>query len=891
MDSDTGASDSSFTSHSSTNTHDREYPHPHLTNALDAEPSFDLERVQTSTPRKGGGRGPGGRGGGSIGASRRREGWTSEESDAGRESGEEGEALHASDTESVDFDVQHQTRHRAEGNSYPSDGRLRRVAERKLTSRSLLELGGARGTFSPTVNGLAEKARGGLANGAHYVPSPSTGSSTLVDEDYTLQQHQRTAGEKTITLRGVDEREEEGELEGEGTVRAPAREDEDESSSSPHRQRRRKSRAIGDLASYVDAKMSASFSSQHSPSAHSPTTTTPRRSPSSRRTLPPATPAAPGAYPPTPARPLSASSRRSPPSVTAAGQIHDAFSRLITGPNGALSHAQERRTGLSASQQQREQQYGFVPTSSLPVERRSSRRERDQDREDERDADEAGPSKLEQALRQLREAQRAEGADRSAVEFAMRSFAAASAAELQVEEGEMGIEQEAERSNPLLPHAARRSFRRSRHEQQQHSVRFASPPPPAPRSPSFSSSRSASPLPSSSSHRLPPPASPARARSTTPDALPPLPPPILPESPEPQRVRPSGSFLRRSSALIRAREEEEQAALARAELQQQPDEQHLQRPEKAAKSPKRTRTTSSSGETAPLAQAPPAQPVFAPSSAYTSASSSRHPPTLQIAKGDEADLSLPHLVSQLSSAVKALTQQQTSPSPASSPARLASSSARLNPQGLPSPPRENADGLRKEFERRRKESDRRRTELQAELEGVEARGSSDSKTRQALLEQLADTYSTEQELGFKVDELRRSIEEMGVVVGGEVAAAVGETLKQDGRTRAKWLAWVFGTQLLLFLLFLRLANQHTASLFPTLYHDPFSPPALFHLPPLSLRHSSEALASLAPTPSLADESVAIRLWSNGWRALLRTLPFSAASGPPAARSGWAVVPS
>ncbi|GAA5886790.1 hypothetical protein JCM6882_005891 [Rhodosporidiobolus microsporus] len=965
------ASDDSFTaSASSTNTLDDPHLHHHHhgrsgRDLLEhGEPSFDLEHVQTSTPLKGGRRPAGGEGGGGgpRSASARARGWTSSEDEEGSGSAGEGEALHASDTESVGGELRSLREgdiDRGEGHLSLNSAARRGGAGERLTRRSLLELSSGNNGASASAGGrasssfLSASATPGAtraARGFAYAPSPSTGSSTLVEEDYTLQQQQ-----KTVTLRGggggaeevlFEERDEDGDAE-EGAAHLPASDD-DETSSSPDGRRRGQHRTstprhksrIGDLASYVDAKMSAaSFSASHTssappPSATTRTTTPPRRSPSSRgRLAPPATPAAPGAYPPTPARPFpSSSSRRSPPSASATGQIHDAFSRLITGPDGALSHAAERRAGLASSQhlhphhQQQRDQYGagFVPTSSLPVERR--RRDRDREREEDFDAPaHASPSssKLEQALRQLREAQRSAGgeglggagagADRSAVEFAMRSFggSAPAAHEGDEDEYEEEREKEEERLDPR------------RHHQQQplrqshpHSVRFASPPPPAsapspPRSPS-----------------PPPPPPPPRQRSTTPP-LPPLPPPILPESPEPQRVRPPAMGQRSGSSFMRRSQAAAAAAAEEAQAQSEEWEPSFTAAAQKDRSPRRARTSSATAGLGPAPPPPPPQPDSAPPLHSSSSSTARNASPALRDNDEDADLSLtlPHLVSQLSSAVKALSAASQSPPdpnshhpapqhPSSSSTSWPARTARLNPQGLPSPPREREDGLQRQLERRRKESDRRRRELEGEMEAVAARGSADGvgldvtvgaqKTRQHLLEQLADTYTTEQELGFKVDDLRRSIEEMGVVVGGEVAAAVGETLKQDGRTRAKWLAWVVGTQLFLFLLFLRLANQHTSSLFPTLYHDPFSPPALFHLPPLLPLSSSssgsitpglsaETLAAFAPVArSVGGASVASRVWGAAVSGLARVLPFSSLSSGAAAhvRGGaWPVVPS
>ncbi|GAA6004223.1 hypothetical protein JCM10207_002490 [Rhodosporidiobolus poonsookiae] len=881
------------------------------------DPSFASEHVLTSTPRK------------------------PTRSSAPRGSVEDDDdPLHASDTESINLDND------AEGRTGYDGDTVRALSGGRLTQRSLLKLSASsQHTGSPFAGSSAGERTatgrlhdslplGRVGRSDQYAPSPSTGSSTLVDrEDDTLQWHDKkrrvtlgAGGVSETTLRArldrselssrpMAVREEEDEDRAEEEERATVvplerGASEDGSSSSPRPPRRSR---IGNLASYVDAKMSSASAAAAS--------TPPRRSPSSsarqKHGLPPATPAAPGAYPPSarkparsspthPASTFSSSSQLAPPTrASPSAQIHDAFSRLITGPDGALMHSAERRAAVASSGGRQvdlaaAERYGFVPSGALPVERSYERRGgRDRSaaaviEEGEQEQLERPPSKLERALRQLSQAQResaeraahhaADGdeepfsaeddeddpvatahAQRSAIDFAMaRSFALHDAQEFEEQDAalrarkhvlEDALAEESFSDDQDLRQSARR-----RGGELRSSVRFASPP-----APSRSRSRTPSPPPS-----RPPPL--VHRRSTTPPSSPPLPPlpsPIFPESPEPARTAPTPSHQRRASFLRRSQSVDLRGQLRRdeqASFALPPPAEYEYATTAAvdvslARSPRRQRTTSSPTST------PPRPPAASSSRSRTSPSHqalppSFSPPTSQRtpphADDPDSSLTLPHLVSQLSAAVAALA----SSSPAS-PQRP----SRLNAQGLPSSPRaEDEQALRRELERRRKESEGRRRALEGEMREIEKAGESGEDARAEMLNQLAETYEVEQELGFKVDELRRSIEGMGQLVGEQVAQVVGDTIRNDTRQRLTSFAWIIALQLLLFLVFLRLANLHSSTLFQSLYHDPFLPPSLFHLPAhafypaasLDPHLSAETLAALSPfPPSTAPSTVTL----------------------------------
>lgn len=553
---------------------------PHFASDSD-DPSFDLDHVQTSTPRKAG-----------HGARylHTRSG--------GRDDDDDEDPLHASDTESLDFNL-------VDGDidrGVPSEDAARTTTTPPLTRRSLLQLSQPRdgrdgAPFASSSARLAQSFRRDV-RGDLYASSPSTGSSTLVDreEDVTRKAGgfptAASAGEDDVTVRRArvelsarqDAVLEEFEDDQE-TARAATAASEDGESSSPRPRRSR----VGDLASYVDAKMSSS--------------STPRRSPKRVRHVP-ATPAAPGAYPasvrkPASSRPSASSFASTPHRLdfphpapafngsnvgTPSSQIHDAFSRLITGPDGALAHSAERRAALAAAGRGPSPartlepptphpvgHYAFVPSTSLPVERsprRRSSRPGDGEPADELDTP-SRPTKLERALRHLSEVQRETAERRGAVEVSSgpegdeelerEPFADAAAAGRSAIEFAMAhsyrqdVLEDASAEESLTDDAdVRASLARRRSAtalRTSHSVRFASPPSRR-RSPSTSPARSTSPpRPRPSSHRP----RPETHRSTTPSVdrppsptLPPLPPPLEPDSPEPLRRSKRPELMRRS---------------------------------------------------------------------------------------------------------------------------------------------------------------------------------------------------------------------------------------------------------------------------------------------------------------------------------------------------------
>ncbi|BGP26162.1 transporter [Rhodotorula toruloides] len=879
------------------------------------DPSFDSDHILTSTPLK-------------------------QTTERGRREQERDDevGLHASDTESVgdldEWDIERGAQKGLVNGSHLSFAR-----------RSLLEFSSStRTTLAPSFGSrdVRIQANGILRSDELYAPSPSTGSSTLVDREEDFRRW-KGGREEEVTMPGARsaangryEDEADGSEDEHETVLPPGSEDDSSSSPRPRRSR------VGDLASYIDARLSASVSAQPTPGK------TPRRQ---RRD--PTTPAAPGAFPSSPRKSASTfrpfashpsygapslrSSTNAPstetPSSTGSSQIHDAFKRLITGPDGVLAHSAERRAVLEAnvtvpSPARNEPPtphpagyYAFVPSSSLPLEKKPSRWERQLRHDAEGDqldtpSRAARPADLGGVLKHLGSVQQEGGffekerprdrvqevrhtddrsyaerevqlqeanAGRSAIDFAMaRSFAR--------DEEAAALE----RTQLSVPAPPRNDFRASTN------VRFADPihrlSPMSPSTSSSGRSRS-SPSPRISprtAHAAPPL---LRRQSTTPPSspppqapfvrqapdsplLPPLPPPLPPASPEPPPVQRS---LRGSSYRMRRSVSFDEPPLAPAfpdnPLFSPPRPGHRQDWQRPASStPPRGKTAS---PPRPMGT-PPDRPDLSLSLRRRNRRDEHAAEDVSLGESRadlSADATVQNLVSQLAAAVHALTTSQSaSEAPASG----------LDERGLPLPrgPAEGERELRSELERRKKEGAVRRIELEEQLRDIERRGEADEAHRISMLRELAETYEIEHELGYKVDELKRTIEGMGQIVGDQVAQAVDRSLLQDSRRRTQWLAVAFCVQFALFVLILRFTNARTASLLQNVYYDPFYP-TLYHVPSDTLAYSLsepylsvDTLAAFSPYPRppsfspVASVSAGFQRAANVLQAVLPSWPTS-----------------
>ncbi|GAA5902745.1 uncharacterized protein JCM6883_007227 [Sporobolomyces salmoneus] len=815
------------------------------------DPSFSSQRVVTSTPRKS------------------RTSYREEE----EERDQTEDDLRLSDTESLEpLDDQAIER-----------GMERFEEEQRLTRRSLATHLKERDSLLQPYYSNSLTPRGitvpqmKFTRGELYAPSPSTGSSTLVEREEEGFAKFRNEGETTVRRGGKgvtrttlerdvvyenEEEEEDQRTEIQSFSSARNRPDEQQqeeeeggSSSSPRPSNRRST--VGDLATYIDARLS------HSTPSNS---TTPRRSPKSRRqlsssTLPPQTPHAPGAFPlsarktktspgasaETPVRSqLSSSSNRqkTPPSNgSSSAQIHDAFARYITGPKGALTNSAERRMAMQqatssslstpgpGSREKLEMpdfagRYSFVPSSALPVEKQRRKEING----------EARPTNLETALRRVGEREEEnEFVRRRRQEYDQERVRESEAVEREEEDIPASEEDEiriAQRSaidfamardeteeDASTEESPPPTEDRPLHAELRNSVRFVEPASPPKRA------RTPSPPPRPLERSRTTPARQLRAPSPELPDLPPLPPVLAPDSPEPIRSLPPSSSFRRSHSVSR-RQSSLRDPIVPLDSPATPPRQpifeprspspprspiHLD-PPKSSTPPRRTvqppnpDATPPRASPSPLARrlvktsppSPPSEPVFTPQ------------PIDSEEQVPEEDPSIPLLVNQLSAAVRALTAAHASPK--SSPRKVRQSSVVAS-----------NDELAKQLTRRKEESERKRKELEEELMQLESREQAEISQRNDVVRQLAETYEIEHELGSKVEELRKSIAEMGQLVGDQVAQAVHETLHQESRKRAHWLALAFCFQLGLFWLVLRLANARSLSLLDSSYYDPFKP--------------------------------------------------------------------
>ncbi|GAA5977112.1 hypothetical protein JCM10908_004860 [Rhodotorula pacifica] len=902
--------------------------------SLEDEPSFDLSRAQTSTPNRA-----------AVSRFAGRRGASDEGGDEEQQQGGAGEPLHESDTDSVAGDAYELQQAQEQGNGRSTP----------LTRRSLLQL--ARNvdhsSIRPPLEPLPLDVQPGLSDRRTletlrrehlYAPSPSTGSSTLVDRDFEPLPH------ATKTLRSTDrndirnsrtsptgpyEAAEAARPRMEGIAERDGTPSEDESAAS---QQLRRSR-IGDLASFVDSRLSerrrqeepvpatprrqamrASGSSRlrnHEPNSAATSASTPRRSSSQQpeESLP---------------TPNGNAYRTNSPNSLGSSQVHDVFKRLITGPDGALAHSAERRaaaaasTRLSASLDRYEPptpappgHYTFVPSSSLPVQRDSPRRtprERAQlTRDLESDEgnshpgaqqrDEDRPSQLERALQHLGEAQRdSAGAEmpggsfaeqrrsadtfayettqrtraardgregRSAIDFAMAESSAFSHSE--DEETAAGLPPPL---NSLDPRASLRN-----------SVRFAAEPTYRTQSPSRSlspPSRPPTPPQASLANQSTFAGPGAFPRSTSPD-LPPLPMPLPPESPEPTRIAPKTrsppSRFRRSHPSPPEQthfiaDEDSKVATAPISPARPGRRPGWERPASSTPlrqegvEPPRPRGTPEHRPDLSLSRSARATPP----SPRTWRQDPEDPPDVEplrferepreeaegndsMAAADESSTSIKikELVSQLSAAVRTLADRKTP--------ELADE---LEP--APVPPARKDQALQVQLERYRRVHSQDRHELDTELAGIEAKTAATLDGRSETMHRLVETYELEHELGCRMDELKRSIEGMGQLVGDQVAETVGQKLQQETQTRARWFALACGAQIALFLFILRLVNAQHANMYASVYYDPFHPD-IFHLPPgvssYDLRYdphlSLDTLAAFAPPGVVRSSPSALRL--------------------------------
>ncbi|KAI5481115.1 hypothetical protein MNV49_005550 [Pseudohyphozyma bogoriensis] len=180
---------------------------------------------------------------------------------------------------------------------------------------------------------------------------------------------------------------------------------------------------------------------------------------------------------------------------------------------------------------------------------------------------------------------------------------------------------------------------------------------------------------------------------------------------------------------------------------------------------------------------------------------------------------------------------------------LSKSESKLDSRGLPLP----EDGLVASLTRRKKDSENRRRELEARLQGLQREGAVDANKREDMLRKLDVAQVEEGTLLARMDDLRKSVEELGNKLGAKVSEVVHDALEAESRKRGHWFAWALALQLVILWVMIRFANSRANHNLASLQYDPFYP-ALFlpsssaNLPPIS----PETLAIFSPRHATAS---------------------------------------
>ncbi|KAK4050337.1 hypothetical protein OIO90_005130 [Microbotryomycetes sp. JL221] len=653
-------------------------------------------------------------------------------------------------------------------------------------------------------------------------PSPSTGSSTLVDE-WPRQSLTRTIHREKGKTRALQHFEPPlnssaavAIAEEHGDDTHVDNEDDDASSSSPRPFRSRTS-TRRDLSSYLESRSSTIKTPPPFRKSHP---------------LPSQTPHAPGAFPSTLSTrnrtlrqsvPESTRSTMTTSATPGSGtkQIQDAFHRFIHGPDGALTQSAEKRAALAAAlsaSAQKQSPYGnvktspreekgtphpagfyaFTPKHALPVSKRSSgtARTRQHDVSNEEDEPERGddsPSaraktydtKLERTLRHIRELQREtemrQSHEPDEVHLVDNKATRQQRPERAYEGDDSSSAAEESEQSDSAPIQAQRS-----------AIEFAMA-----RSFALPQSSSTLPIGETSNERLAVPPTPPlrsspsknnRRRVVTPPSpgLPELPPSITPSpqsSPTQVRELPRRSPHTRQSSSMTVQQQQSPRHQASSSTRQTENVMQKQTTKVSPKSLRSSQTRS---------------PSRSPTS--TRVQESIH--------DISAEDSLSAIVAELASAVRALKEPTIDQNdlPTKIPTSL---HLHQNPPSI----------LTELLTTRKSESDKRRQTLETELNVLDSETNQAMEKREVMLDQLLEAQTIEATLSSQIDQLRQSVERMGI----HAADVVRETLQTESRKRTQWFVVAFLIQLVLFLLMLRIAQTRSEYLYETLYYDPFNP--------------------------------------------------------------------
>ncbi|SCV73878.1 BQ2448_6308 [Microbotryum intermedium] len=138
-------------------------------------------------------------------------------------------------------------------------------------------------------------------------------------------------------------------------------------------------------------------------------------------------------------------------------------------------------------------------------------------------------------------------------------------------------------------------------------------------------------------------------------------------------------------------------------------------------------------------------------------------------------------------------------------------------------------------------------ELEEELREEEREGKMNEATTQDLLRRLHEAEAIDDTLLSRMDALRLSLDTLGRDLGAQVSLAVQTKLEQEASKRGNWLLWGVACHL---------ANYRASRLYDSSFIDPFAHPALYYISPSTTSHSisEETLAVFSPVPRRGRES-------------------------------------
>ncbi|SGY19047.1 BQ5605_C014g07546 [Microbotryum silenes-dioicae] len=772
-----------------------------------------------------------------------------------------------------------------------------RLTRQRLANLPLVDAEAQQRTHSSTSITNTRIARG--ASSPIYAPSPSTGSSTLVDpreDEIDLIMARRRLKEKARA--GREQGEEVTIRHGNGvtTLREEAEDEEEEARTEiaaprtrPNNEHDHRSPSPPRPFSNPTPRRRGAPLESYLQSHTTPRYTTSRTSP-----LPTATPLAPGSFPPIPSRtplPPSQLSSTPLPRHTGRAQILDAFNRFIQGPNGALTLSAERRAALTrknvraeaearevlmrsktssvgSSQLKRSNStmrtvkgtphptgwYAFEPRAIETGDTEASSPNVRNGRGEAQDREAQPKSKPFTNTRFKRQDFVEDEGDRSRER---NSRTQGYEGDDSAPEEEDDVEQEEGEEEEAVYRAT--GGGRSAIEYAMAKSFIASPVKTKPR------------VNSPPRSTIPP--RPMTPPSPTPPELPPMPPTPSPQS-SPTARRRRVPLTTQTNSSSSAAATPSFRSLTKKVLPQSstpprsppplprtthPDHPRSSTPPRSTRfippSPSRTPLSKRSSTTPPSKKPTPKLPFVSPSKSPVNSP----PPRVtyqvqersfrnekeeqeQIDPSRDDDQHLLELVEELARIVRS---------------RSIESSREESGENLDEGARgfygeEDAALLRRNEDvlREAEECVREGRDLEVVLRGEEREGKMNEATIQTLLQRLDEAETIDESLLSRMDALRSTLDTLGRDLGAQVSLAVQTKLEEEASQRGNWLMWGVACQFVLIWVVMCLANYRASRLYDSSFIDPFTHPALYYISPSTTTHhiSEETLALFSPVP-------------------------------------------